>query len=340
MSAKVGAPGVVKLLGEHAVVYGKTAVAAAINIYASAEVTEIPRSVLHIKVPRLDLNQEFTEEELTTLYSSFSKRKTVNDFIEKSKIDMFLLPYATIASRMLVEHKVNVLGNEVTSSSEIQPKSGLASSSAAYTAFTCSLLKACGKQLSDREAIELARDGDRIMHLNDNAGLMDVSTSYYGGYVSSSSKKGVEKVDSELKADVVIIDTGPKKSTAEMVSQVRALYDADKVGTEKIFDEIEKCTDKGIAALKKSDLEGVGRLMYSNHTLLQKIGVSTERLDKAVEVSMNNGAFGAKLSGGGGGGVAIAFAKNPDKLIDVLKEHGFKAYKAQTTESGAREQLK
>ena len=46
--------------------------------------------------------------------------------------------------------------------------------------------------------------------------------------------------------------------------------------------------------------------MSENHTLLQKMGVSSPELDKLTTQAINSGAFGAKLSGGGRGGIMIA----------------------------------
>lgn len=46
--------------------------------------------------------------------------------------------------------------------------------------------------------------------------------------------------------------------------------------------------------------------MTANHILLKKMGVSTQKLDDMVQASINAGAWGAKLSGAGGGDCMIA----------------------------------
>jgi len=46
--------------------------------------------------------------------------------------------------------------------------------------------------------------------------------------------------------------------------------------------------------------------MNQNHKLLQELGVSTEKLDKMCEAAVVSGAYGAKLSGAGGGDCMIA----------------------------------
>jgi mevalonate kinase len=66
--------------------------------------------------------------------------------------------------------------------------------------------------------------------------------------------------------------------------------------------------------------------MNENHTLLQKITVSSAELDQLVEAARRAGAQGAKLSGGGRGGNMIALVE--PGLADVvsisLKEAGAK----------------
>jgi len=66
--------------------------------------------------------------------------------------------------------------------------------------------------------------------------------------------------------------------------------------------------------------EEFGELMYRNHELLKKLSVSSEGLDKAVEKARTYGMLGAKLSGGGGGGIAIILAdegkEGPEKNMN------------------------
>ena len=69
--------------------------------------------------------------------------------------------------------------------------------------------------------------------------------------------------------------------------------------------------------------------MLENHTLLQKIGVSIPELVILVEIAMNSGALGAKLTGGGGGGWMIALVPNKkiqDQVIKNMKKAGFRCY--------------
>lgn len=337
---EVRAPGVVKLFGEHAVVYGRLSVAAAIDMYATVSVRERRGTDLRI------ILQDFSEfsvaldrRRLGLLYRRYRGRESMQDFVGlNNDIDPKVLPYATIASRLANEFGVEVVGKEVRISSEIPTQRGSASSAACATAFTVAMLRSAGEALEDSIVIDIARDGERVVHLSDGAGRIDVAASYYGGYASTSDGGKREKIRTRL--NMVLIDTGPKKSTAETVGSVRILYDKEKEKTEKLLDAIEDCSVKGLKALSKGDLKMVGEYMYKDQELLRELGVSSKGLDRAVELARENGAYGAKLSGGGGGGIAIAICKNPERLMRVMGENGFDAYPTSVTLNGAEKYLR
>ena len=75
--------------------------------------------------------------------------------------------------------------------------------------------------------------------------------------------------------------------------------------------------------------------MYEDQELLRLLGVSSDGIDKAVEIAKNNGAYGAKLSGGGGGGIAIAMTENKARLSDALARAGFRVFDTGISLDGA-----
>jgi galactokinase len=72
----------------------------------------------------------------------------------------------------------------------------------------------------------------------------------------------------------------------------------------------EACrVDAAAAALRRGDIPALGRLLVASHrSLRDDLAVSTERLDAIVEVALHAGALGARLTGAGFGGSAIALA--------------------------------
>ena len=335
----VKAPAVVKLLGEHAVVYGRLALAAAIDIYANVSITEANVDALEIYLEDFGKTYRFEKPALEDMHNAYAGRKDISAYISSLKQDMRVLPYATIASRVLGGFGIDVRRKRLRIKSRIPMQSGLASSAACSTAFAVALLRG-NAGLQDDKAIDIARDGERISHMNEGAGRIDVSTAFYGGCVSYSSATGIRREGIDKMPRLIVIDTGPKKSTAETVGHVAELYKADKERISLILDKIDACSRKGIDAIGRGDFKGFGGLMYEDQELLKGLGVSSEKLDTAVRISRDFGALGAKLSGGGGGGAAVALIEDESKeLVKALGEEGFKVTDARITAYGAQRYL-
>jgi len=65
-----------------------------------------------------------------------------------------------------------------------------------------------------------------------------------------------------------------------------------------------------VKVLGEDDLEEVGELLYQSHVSMRDdYEISSEELDAAVEAAMEAGAIGARMTGGGFGGSAIALIR-------------------------------
>ncbi len=72
-----------------------------------------------------------------------------------------------------------------------------------------------------------------------------------------------------------------------------------------------------VAALKRADFARCGRLMVESHASMRDdFEISVDELDTAVETSMRHGALGARMTGGGFGGAAIALCPI-EKISDL-----------------------
>ncbi len=90
--------------------------------------------------------------------------------------------------------------------------------------------------------------------------------------------------------------------------------------------EIQRVKD-AVAALKASDFTTLGRLINESHfSLRDDYTVSCPELDVAVDASLQAGALGSRMVGGGFGGSAIALIKADQ--IDSVKEAIKSAYAA------------
>ncbi|VVB76786.1 Mevalonate kinase [uncultured archaeon] len=329
------APGVIKLFGEHAVVYGRQSMALAVSRYATCSSEIAGKNSLRLVLRDLDgAAFELKEDELCGMYAKY-KESALSAYSKSAGIPTDFIPFVTIASRLMCEHGISALGKRVVVSSEIPVRSGMSSSASCFTAFAC--LLANGHQLSDSQLIDLARDGERVAHANAGAGSIDVSTAFYGGYVTFSSGSGARRERIASSPGLIIVNTGPKLSTAETVGRVARLRETNPQFADRVFEEINDCAIKGRAALEKGDLNIVGSYMFRNHELLRGLGVSNDRLDRVVSLSKASGALGAKLSGGGGGGIAVVLAKKDEaeRLALTFIKNGFDAFIVHPSMTGA-----
>ncbi|PRY60119.1 galactokinase [Knoellia remsis] len=82
--------------------------------------------------------------------------------------------------------------------------------------------------------------------------------------------------------------------------------------TRHVVTEIER-VDAVVTALEAGDLDEVGRLFVASHeSLRDDYEVSATELDLVVDTAMATGALGARMTGGGFGGSAIALVRTGD----------------------------
>ena len=123
--------------------------------------------------------------------------------------------------------------------------------------------------------------------------------------------------------------TGEACSTRAMVEQVARQLARRPQVVERTFDGIDALSLKGAGAIEGARWYEVGRLMDLNHALLASLMVSTEALERACNLARNAGAVGAKLTGGGGGGCAIALAPGKcDHVLEAWKSAGIDGFRA------------
>ncbi len=85
-----------------------------------------------------------------------------------------------------------------------------------------------------------------------------------------------------------------------------------------VFTEIAR-VEEAVDLLGAGDFEGLGAAFTASHVSLRDdYEVSCDELDAVVEVALEHGALGARMTGGGFGGSAIALV--PDARVDEVRE--------------------
>jgi mevalonate kinase len=107
---------------------------------------------------------------------------------------------------------------------------------------------------------------------------------------------------------LIVLGSGPGGATSEMIRKVSGFRDSNPERFQSLTSETRNRSSMACEALLSGDVHTLGRLLNQQHEALCEIGVSTEGLDTVVACARDLGAAGAKLSGAGGGGVAVAVA--------------------------------
>jgi mevalonate kinase len=105
---------------------------------------------------------------------------------------------------------------------------------------------------------------------------------------------------------LLIADTGVASPTKIAVADVRRGWQQHPGRFEAIFDQIAAIAVEAAAAIATGETSALGTLMNENHQLLVELGVSSPELDRLARAAREAGAPGAKLSGAGRGGNMIA----------------------------------
>ncbi len=126
---------------------------------------------------------------------------------------------------------------------------------------------------------------------------------------------------------LVIADSGVPSLTRETVAAVRAGWERDPARYERLFDAIAELVEEAERCLASGQVDRLGPLLDANHRLLGELGVSSPLLDRLAQVAREAGALGAKLTGGGRGGHLIALTppERAEAVAQALRAAGARA---------------
>jgi len=222
---------------------------------------------------------------------------------------------------------------EITFSGDLFAASGVGASAAQATSLARAINDSFTLMWDDEKINEAAYEGEKAYHGTPSG--IDNTASTYGGLIwfvknLNGGKNVMEVLQSPKKMPLVIANSRITASTTEVVADVRSLKEANPEKFEKIFSDYKELSKIAKIALLKGDDASIGKLMNQNHKLLQQITVSGEINDKLVELSLHNGALGAKMTGTGRGGLVIALAESEEvqqNIANAIKAEGYDAWK-------------
>lgn len=284
--------GKVILLGEHAVVYNRPALAVPLPLAVEARVIESKESTL--LVPRWGVEQNIPRSDEN--------------------------PQGLVGVLAMLLHELDL--DHATITIEIFPNipraMGLGGSAAIAVAVVRALDTFFDLELSSERVNELAYACERSAHGAPSG--VDNTIATYGQPLFYKSREAADQerfefVQPKTPVPLVIGMSGKESLTANMVEQVRKARDQRPLAYDMLLDQIATITVEGLEAFATGEFVALGELMNMAHGCLNAMQLSTPALEELVFLARSNGALGAKITGAGGGGSIVALC--PETQTEV-----------------------
>lgn len=285
----VSAAGKLMLLGEHAVVYGRPCLVTAVHQRMRVSVALTAENVLAIEAPEMNISGYKTSMEAL---GSNTKEKGVQ-FVE------------TAVKNFRADHPFTG-GVTIATESEFSHLVGFGSSAAVTVAVIKALAVVLGKKVADKRIFDIAYK--TVLDIQGKGSGFDIAAALYGGTLFFLSGGAVIEPLDGKHMPLVIGYSGVKADTVTLMRNVSEKMQSQPERVNRIYDAIAKLVTDAKAKIAEGDWERVGKLMDFNQEYLRDLGVSSEKLEALISAAKGAGAWGAKLSGAGGGDCMIALA--------------------------------
>lgn len=306
------------LFGEHAVVYGRPCIVMAVDARMRVFLKKRKDNKIFLNSPDLNLKNYFIPIEDLTKPTEKEVRfvlTAIKNFFEKYKVKS---------------------GLEIKTKSEFSMEFGLGSSSAVTVATIKGLSELFGIKMENKELFDLAYK--TILDIQRVGSGFDLAAAIYGGALYFvTAGKTIKKI--KVKDIPLIVGyTGIKADTATLVKMVNRKLKENPQKINKIFDEIGGIVNLAKVEIEDSNWKGVGELMNLNQDLLRELDVSSQELENLIKAALDSGAYGAKLSGAGGGDcmIAITDLKNRENIKKAIEKAGGKIIKVKVSAEGVK----
>ncbi|MGW5636050.1 mevalonate kinase [Streptomyces sp. NPDC003832] len=282
------------LLGEHAVVYGAPALA-------------VPVPVLTVTATARRSPERAAGGVTVTLTGSASR------------------PMAAQASdglRGLIGEFTRSLGVDddrhldVALDAGIPHGRGLGSSAACARAVVHALADLHGRDVTEQQTFDLVQTAENVAHGRSSG----VDARAVGARGPLLFRRGeAEELRVGHHGLLVIADSGVVGRTKDAVELLREGFEQHTGARERFVERATRLTEGARQALVEGRSEELGARLTDYHDLLRAAGLSIRAVDDLVEAALTAGALGAKITGGGLGGCAIALTRT-DRAEEVTRE--------------------
>lgn len=326
------------LFGEHSVVYGYPAVALPLrNLCINATVTDSCPFKNSLENSAFDFSNEVSLDNQNANSNNADNQNADSQNIDDSVVLCALdftgllrdVPKRLASIRTAIHAALDFVGWDgkplyVLTESDFPPERGLGSSAAAAGAVIRAILDYYGVEADKSKLFSLTQQAELVAH-GRSSGLDAVATSSLAPVKYGDGSFSYMNID--MRAWIVLADSGCKGMTRVTVEALRKKREENPDFVNALLKELGDIALSAEDDLAQGRSKDMGARMLRAHKILAELGISTPLLDDLVNAAYNNGALGAKLTGGGGGGCVIALADSEDcarKVSEAFKSAGAK----------------
>lgn len=292
----VSAPGKLMLLGEHAVVYDRPCLVTAVDQRMNLTVEIFDGHNFELEAPDVKIS---------------NYKKSLSD-LGKGEIPKGA-QFIEIAVRNIAEKYGLSDGVKIITKSEFSSQFGFGSSSASTVCTIKAISEILSLKLSLKEIFDLSYK--TVLDIQGKGSGFDVAAAVYGGTLYFlTGGKTIEPLQI-LNLPLIVGYSGIKADTVSLINKVKETFSKKAGRLDEIYDKIAELVEKAKVALLIKDWQAFGELINKNQQYLRELGVSIPKLDDMINISLSAGAYGAKLSGAGGGDCMIAVCSKDKELF-------------------------
>jgi galactokinase len=336
------APARICLFGDHQDYLGLPVIACAIDKYITVEGKPNHSNFLNFNLKDLEKNISIDLND---------------DLKEIEKGDHIKYVLKSLKKNKIVINK----GFNIKIKSEIFINAGISSSSALVVALIKFFLQIFNpEKISEKFISELAYQSE-VVEQGGSGGRMDQYSITIGNtiFLETNTNNSFFKIKSPFK-NFIIANSGIKKQTDLVLKNLKekSIYSISKIKKHNesfILSKVKKSeinlykkfldktsfdyfeaavsnhhiTLSALNELKKikPDLNKLGRLMIKHHNFLKNnLKITVPEIDQMIDIAIENGAYGAKIIGSGGGGSVLILSNEnqQENIINKLISAGIK----------------
>lgn len=290
--------GKVILFGEHFVVHGQPAIVASLPYTTTATITLNPGQPLQL-IDRRPFAPGVT----------YSSEKEIDYLIMAQRI----IEYFDITNQC----SITLAGTLAVTNG------GIGASAAAAVSIATAINNYFSLGYTQEQIYAAALHGEKAIHGNPSG--IDVAAALCGGITYfvknalSRNRPFIKPLTPATPLFLVIIDSGQRCAIKEVLNDVATLRTSRPALFTSLCTAYNDLVSRARMALCTSDTKKLGLLMLENQQRLESLSVSHASIDVIVKQSLDLGAYGAKLTGTGRGGLVIALAPNKDVQRSIVR---------------------